>query len=292
MIPEFLQDKLQEYYPEEYIDITDSYSKDKKTSVRVNTIKSSLEEVLTYLEDNKISYEKVDNIPNALIINNHIEILKVSNLYEEGKIYFQSLSSQIPPFIVDPKDNEQILDMTAAPGGKTTELAALSNNMAMITAVEKNKIRYDRLAYNIEKQGAKKVSVLKEDARNLNEYFIFDKILLDAPCSGSGTIINNDFSKISEELINRSVETQKILINEAIKHLKVNGILVYSTCSILKDENEKIIKEILDNNENIILEPIELEGIKTLPTSLEGTLTIAPTEYYEGFFVAKLKRVK
>ena len=292
MIPEFLQDKLKEYYPDNYSDITDSYSKGKKESIRVNTIKCDFNEVISYLNDNNISYEEVDNIKNALVINNHIEILKESSLYDEGKIYFQSLSSQIPPFIVDPKNNEQILDMTAAPGGKTTEMAALSNNTAMITAIEKNKIRFDRLSYNIEKQGAKKVSVLKEDARNLNEYFIFDKILLDAPCSGSGTIINNDFSKISNELVENSVATQKELIKEAIKHLKVNGILVYSTCSILKDENENIVKEILDNNSNIVLEPIEFNGLKTLPTTLEGTITIMPNDYYEGFFVAKLKRVK
>ena len=159
----------------------------------------------------------------------------------------------------------------------------------MITAIEKNKIRYDRLKYNIEKQGAKKVSVLQEDSRNLNEYFIFDKILLDAPCSGSGT---SSAKTITTELIDRSINTQKILIREAIKHLKVNGILVYSTCSILKEENELIIKELLDENPNLVLENIQIPNIKTLPSIIDGVITIQPNEYYEGFFVAKIKKVK
>jgi len=287
MIPEFLIEKLSNSY--NTLDITNSYNKERYSSIRVNDIKTKKEEVIKYLNDNNIEYEEVEWYENALVIKNNSELLRESPLYKEGKIYFQSLSSQIPPLIVDPKPNEQILDMAAAPGGKTTELAALSNNQAMITAIEKNKIRYDRLKYNIEKQGAKKVSVLQEDSRNLNEYFIFDKILLDAPCSGSGT---SSAKTITTELIDRSISTQKILIREAIKHLKVNGILVYSTCSILKEENELIIKELLDENSNLVLENIQIPNIKTLPSLIDGVITIQPNEYYEGFFVAKIKKVK
>ncbi len=288
MIPEFLKKRLEKYYDEDTIlDITNSYSNNRYSSLRINTIKCNKEEFIQFLKDNQIEYKEVKWSPYALIINN-IEKVKESNFYKEGKIYLQSLSSQIPPIIVDPKKNEQILDMTAAPGGKTTELAALSNNQAMITATEKNKIRYDRLQYNIEKQGAKKVTILKEDARSLNEYFLFDKILLDAPCSGSGTLNMNEMNKISEDLINRSIQTQKELIKEAIKHLKTNGELIYSTCSILKEENEEIIKEVLNYMELI---PIHMDNLETLP-SLEGTITIKPNEFYEGFFVAKLRKIK
>ncbi len=288
MIPEFLKEKLNNYYSNELLDITKGYSKDRHSSLRINSLKTTKEEVINYLKNNNIDYEEVEWYENAIILKSNFNV-RETDLYKEGKIYLQSLSSQIPPLIVDPKSNEQILDMTAAPGGKTTELAALSNNTAMITAIEKNKIRYDRLKYNIEKQGAKRVSILQEDSRNLNEFFIFDKILLDAPCSGSGT---DSVSTITEELIDRSVNTQKVLIREAIKHLKVNGTLVYSTCSILKEENELIIKELLDENPNLELEPINIPNIKTLPSILDGTITIMPNEYYEGFFVAKIKKAK
>ena len=290
MIPEFLKNKLTKYYKEDYIDITNSYSKSKYPSIRVNTIKTSKEEVIETLNKENIVYEESLSLPNAIILKTGN--LKESSLYQEGKIYYQSLSSQIPPFIVDPKENENILDMTAAPGGKTTQMSALSNNKTMITAIEKNKIRADRLRYNIEKQGAKKVTILQVDSRNLDEYFLFDKILLDAPCSGSGTIINNDYSKISEELITRSVETQKSLLKEAIKHLKVGGELTYSTCSILKEENEKNIIEILKENPNLELIPLDNKFSNTLPTILEGTITIKPNEYYEGFFIAKIKKFR
>ena len=198
----------------------------------------------------------------------------------------------IPPLVVNPKSNELILDMTAAPGGKTTQMAALSNNTAMITATEKNKIRNDRLKYNIEKQGAKKVSVLNVDARKLDEYFMFDKILLDAPCSGSGTLLNSTPNDFTEDLVSRSINFQKELIKEAIKHLNKNGELIYSTCSILKEENEKVLKTILEDKSLTVMPITELDrtDIPLLPSTIEGVITVCPTEYFEGFFVAKIKK--
>ena len=293
MIPEFLKNKLISQYGEELTTkIIEGYN-NRVVSLRINNIKSSKEEITAILNENNISYENISWYDNALVVNTTEDTLRELDIYKEGKIYLQSLSSQLPPLFLNPQENEMILDMTAAPGGKTTEIAALSNNKAMITAIEKNKIRSERLQYNIDKQGAKKVTVLNTDARNLNEYFMFDKILLDAPCSGSGTIINNDYSNFNEDLINRSVKFQKNLITEAIKHLKVGGELIYSTCSILKEENELIIKEILnDNFELISLDLTNYQNLPKLPTIIEGTLCVMPTNYYEGFFVAKIKKIK
>lgn len=294
MIPDFLNNKLISQYGEELTTkIIEGYKKNRVVSLRINSIKTTKEEILNILNQNNISYENISWYDNALVVNTTEDTLRDLDIYKEGKIYLQSLSSQLPPLFLNPQENEMILDMTAAPGGKTTEIATLSNNKAMITAIEKNKIRSERLQYNIDKQGAKKVTVLNTDARNLNEYFMFDKILLDAPCSGSGTIINNDYSNFNEDLVNRSVKFQKNLITEAIKHLKVGGELIYSTCSILKEENELIIKEIL--NDNLELIPLDLtnyQDLPKLPTIIEGTLCVMPTNYYEGFFVAKIKKIK
>ena len=207
----------------------------------------------------------------------------------------QSLSSMMPAVIVEPKEKENILDMAAAPGGKTTQMASLSNNKAMITACEKNKIRAERLKYNLEKQGATHVNVMIEDARKLNDFFSFDKILLDAPCSGSGTININDrkLSKYyTQELVSRSIKTQKELLIKASKIIKKGGEIIYSKCSILKEENEEVVKEVMEKT-NLELIPINIEGftsIHVLPTKLEGTMCICPDELYEGFFVAKLKK--
>ena len=294
MIPEYLNKKLINEYGEELTtQILEGYKQSRVVSLRINTIKTTKEQVLKVLNDNNITYEEFPWYDSALVANTTEEELTKLDIYNNGEIYLQSLSSQLPPLFLEPKDNELILDMAAAPGGKTTQIAALSNNKAMITAIEKNKIRSERLQYNIDKQGAKKVSVLNTDARNLNEYFMFDKILLDAPCSGSGTITNNNFNNFNEDLVNRSIKFQTSLITEAIKHLKVGGELIYSTCSIIPDENDRIINYVLENNKSIELVPLDLTNYQDLPQlySKEGTLTILPTKYYEGFYVAKIKKI-
>ena len=202
----------------------------------------------------------------------------------------------IPAIILNPKENENILDMTSAPGGKTTQIAALSNNNALITACEKNKIRIERLKYNIEKQGANRVNILNEDAIKLSNFFSFDKILLDAPCSGSGTLNINDtnISKyFTEVLINKSQKIQYELLKKAITILKPNSEMVYSTCSILKEENENNLLKILNNKIEIV--PINEEifkDVQLLPSNIKGTITICPNKFYEGFFIAKLKKLK
>lgn len=295
MIPKFLKTRLINSYGNETTNqIISGYKEERVTSLRINTLKSSKEDILKELKQNNISSTEVAWYDNSLIINNKKEELLELDIYKNGNIYLQSLSSQLPVLFLEPKDNETILDMAAAPGGKTTQIACLSNNKAMITAVEKNKLRSERLKYNIEKQGAKKVSVINVDARKLDEYFMFDKILLDAPCSGSGTLnLNNIDNNFNEDLINRSTSIQKELINKAIKHLKINGELIYSTCSILKEENEDIINYCLSNNKNIEIVPLDLSKFQELPllnTKIEGTICLMPNKLYEGFFVCKLRK--
>lgn len=123
-------------------------------------------------------------------------------------------------------------------------MAALSGNKAYITACERNKIRGEKLKYNLEKQGASMVNVMLEDAGNLSDFFSFDKILLDAPCSGSGT--DNVFkSNFTLDLVQKSKKTQERLLRKALKILKPGGEMVYSTCSILVKENEEVIEKVL-----------------------------------------------
>ena len=298
-IPEFLLEKLNKYYGEEYVDkIIDGFTKKRKVTLRVNTIKTNKADVEQELIRNNIEFKNSSFWDDAIIIlNKQEEDIKKLEIYETGKIYMQSLSSMIPPLVLGPKENEDILDMTAAPGGKTTEIAALSNNKAHITACEMNKIRFDRLKYNLEKQGAKCVYAMQKDSRQIDDFFSFDKILLDSPCSGSGTIYINDINLekyFTKNLVEKSIKAQKALIKKAIRVLKKGGELVYSTCSILKEENEEIIREVLKEGklELVKIEFEKIENIPLLPVTLEKTLCVMPTEEYEGFFVAKLKKVK
>ena len=291
IIPQFLKEMLVNQYGQETTKkIIKGYVK-KVVTIRVNTIKTDKQEIIDKLKNAQIEFDEIEYNNNALIIRNkNEEDLRKLDVYENGEIYMQSLSSMLPPIVLEPKEKENILDMTAAPGGKTTQMSAMTDNRAYITACEKNKIRAERLKYNLQKQGAKMVNVMQEDARKLSDYFSFDKILLDAPCSGSGTenVLN---AKFTEELIERSVKTQEELLKKALKILKPGGEMVYSTCSILKQENEDLLKKFLKKSKIEIM-PINLtDEIPMLPTTLEGTVCVCPTEIYEGFFVAKIKKL-
>lgn len=295
---DFLKNTLETQYAKTQVNsILEGLTKSRKTTIRVNTIKTSMTEIKEILEKEEISFKEVPWNDFALIIENADESrIRKLQIYNNGEIYMQSLSSMIPPIVLNPQANESILDMAAAPGGKTTEMACLSNNQAMITACEKNKIRCDKLKYNLEKQGANRVTIMQEDARKLSDFFKFDKILLDAPCSGSGTINITDSNLekyFSKELYIRAIKTQKELLEKAAKIVKIGGEIVYSTCSILKDENEKIVQNILNKN-NFEIVPINMNitEIPILPTTIEGTLCVCPTKIYEGFYVAKIKKIK
>lgn len=296
-VPDFLKNMLESQYGKELTNkIIKGYCKKRYTTFRVNTLKSDNKEIEDILKTNNIEFENVKNIKDAYIVKKGNEqTLQNLSIYEEGKIYLQSLSSMLPPVILQPEENEDILDMCAAPGGKTTQIAAITQNKAHITACEMNKIRLDKLKYNIEKQGANSIYLMNTDARNIDNFFSFDKILLDAPCSGSGTLNINDekiFKYFTLNLIQKSVKAQTALLKKAIKILKPGSEMVYSTCSILACENEDIINNAL--KEGLVqIVPIENNFIKELPllpTSISGTLCIMPNELYEGFFVAKLRK--
>lgn len=295
---EFIKNRLLKDYEESVVENILTGYKNKYTTLRVNTLKSNLEEVKEILFRNNINYKSVSWYKDALIIENAKEKdIRALSIYEEGKIYLQNLSSMLPPLVVFPKEKESILDMAAAPGGKTTELSALSNNNALITAIEKDKIRSDRLKYNLNKQGASRVTVLVEDASKLDDFFRFDKILLDAPCSGSGTIdLENisSYKNFSEDLIKKSIERQKKLLLKASKIIKSGGEIIYSTCSILKDENENIVSLLLNNNdfEIVPLDENLFINIPKLPVTIKGTICVCPNELYEGFYLAKIKKIK
>lgn len=280
-VPKFLIEMLNKQYGGEITSkILEGYLKKRMVTFRVNTLKTSIEKVEEVLKNNNIEIEKVFWSDVAYIVKNVREdTLKELEIYKNGEIYLQSLSSMLPPIALEPKENTDILDMCAAPGGKTTELASLTNNNANITACELNKIRIEKLKYNIEKQGATSVYIMQEDSRRINDFFSFDNILLDAPCSGSGTLNVEDVNlekTFTKKLIEKSQKVQLELLNKAVKILKQGQEMVYSTCSILNVENEEIVSKVLKDNKVEIV-PIEFEGkeeLPLLPTKIDGTLCV------------------
>lgn len=286
-------DLIKNEYPNHYESIIEGLNQKKKTTFRINNLLSNKDEIISFLNENNINYSNSKIYDDCFILNDDYNLFD-SYLVKEGKIYLQSISSQIPPLCMDLSDSLDILDMCAAPGGKTSLIADLTKNMKNIMAVESNKIRAEKLKHNLNLLNVK-ANVLINDSSKLDSYFRFDTILLDAPCSGSGTInLSNDkdLNSFSKLLIKNSSIIQKKLLKKAIEILKPGHTMIYSTCSILKEENEEVLKTVLNNN--VILEPIDINIDKNniLPSNYKEVLTIKPNDIFEGFFIAKIRKIR
>ncbi len=286
-LPEKLKELLIFAYGERAEEIEVGCTSRRPVTFRVNTLKATADEIERALAAAGITYEK-SGIENAYVVSGARESeLRETEIYKNGKIYMQSLSSMLPPFAIEAKAGESILDMAAAPGGKTTQMAAMSDGRAAITACEKSPVRAERLKYNLALQGAGRVFVINKDASTLDKGFVFDKILLDAPCSGSGTANAGAFS---EKLLEGCMRTQRRLITKAWEMLKKGGVLVYSTCSVLPCENDEMLKNVLGGRaEYSDITHIVPANAKLLPCA-PHTVTVCPDGLYEGFFVAKLRK--
>ena len=298
-VPAYLAQLLRAQYGEETAErIAQGYAAQRVVTLRANPLKTDAQTVRERLAAQDIETSPVPWYADAMIVRGAREdALTGLDLYERGEIYLQSLSSMIPPLLLGAKPGENVLDMAAAPGGKTTQIAALTGNQAMVTACEMNKIRAERLHYNVQRQGATRVTVMNIDSRNLDNLFSFDRILLDAPCSGSGTVqLGSPRSKgqFSREFLSRTTKQQEALLHKALRLLRPGCEMIYSTCSVLAQENEEIVSRVLRKTGALIV-PLELaafDSVPRLPVSIPGTLCVAPDELHEGFFVAKIRRMK
>ena len=297
-VPALLLEKLRaQYGPELAGEIVSGFIR-RPVTLRVNTLKSTGEEVRAALDRADIACAPVPWYEDALVLPGVREdMVQALPEYEAGCMYLQSLSSMLPPLVVAPAKNESILDMAAAPGGKTTQMAALSANTALITACEKNKIRAERLQFNLDRQGAKRVNVMCQDARQLSDLFKFDKVLLDAPCTGSGTILiaeGEPARRMDAAWVQKTAATQKAMLKKALTLLSAGHEMVYSTCSILREENEDVLRAVLPamNAEIVPIEHDFLRHAPLLPTSIPGVVCVKPNELFEGFFVARLRKKK
>ena len=298
-VPAYLAQLLRAQYGEETAErIAQGYAAQRVVTLRANPLKTDAQTVRERLAAQDIETSPVPWYADAMIVRGAREdALTGLDLYERGEIYLQSLSSMIPPLLLGAKPGENVLDMAAAPGGKTTQIAALTGNQAMVTACEMNKIRAERLRYNVQRQGATRVTVMNIDSRNLDDLFSFDRILLDAPCSGSGTVqLGSPRSKgqFSREFLSRTTKQQEALLGKALRLLRPGCEMIYSTCSVLAQENEEIVSRVLRKTGAQVV-PLELaafESVPRLPVSIPGTLCVAPDELHEGFFVAKIRRMK
>lgn len=309
-LPKLFYSRLEQIYPKDIcVKILEAISKPRSiVSFRINHIKSNPREIDEFLIKNSIDFKKIKDLNDAYAIDKkHDYFLKWSEIFYSGKIYIQSLSSMIPAIILEPNEWEKILDVTAAPWSKTTQIADIMKNSWEIFGIEQNQIRFDKLNYNIKLQWVINTTTYKTDANKIGALFkkeYFDKILLDAPCSAEWRIdLSNEktFSFWNIENIKKKKVLQIQLIETVIPLLKNKWILVYSTCTMAPEENEEVISYILEKYPEIKLEKIELKinwlinWIREFSWNkyfgdTDKTLRIIPTNINEWFFVAKLKK--
>lgn len=299
---DFIENIYELYDPLKVDQILQGMMNPRNTTIRVNTIKYNIQDLMRYFKEKNIKFERVLWYSDALIIKNATEKeLQKLEIYEKGYIYLQSLSSMVPPLVLNPKKGEKVLDLTAAPGSKTTQMAALMENEGYILANELDKIRSERLQYNVKSQGAEIVEVINGRGEKIGNFYTeyFDKVLLDTPCSGEGRFWLGKpmtYKDWSLKKVNQLAKIQKKLFESAYKATKRNGIMVYSTCTINKEENEYILDWAVNNFDIKLLE-INLnikEAIKGdntgLNSSIDKAIKILPSKNMEGFFVAKIKK--
>lgn len=306
--------KLEQIYSNDDLKIIENWFsvEKRKTTFRVNTLKTTNEQIEKTLKENNIAFKKVDFLKNAYILEDSKESdLWELDIFKNGHIYLQSISSQIPVEILNINENDRILDITAAPGWKTSQASAIMKNTWEIIANDNNAIRIDKLKFTINRQGCTNVEVVKNDARNIwknNPKYIdyFDKIIADLPCSAEWKFnLNNEksYAYWSQDIVNKNYKLQKEIIQNTIELLKNNWELVYSTCTISPEENEAIVHMILWNYPEMKLEEIKLGykyerkwinkiNDKVYRKEVEKTIRILPSEESEWFFIAKFKKIK
>lgn len=305
-LPKLLDARFQAILGKDYEGVMQAFSSQRIASFRVNTLKTQDTFVRESLSKLGIPVEPFLEIPGVYTMDRIFEYaLKGSDLFREGYVYMQSLSSLLPAIILDPKPYEKILDVCSAPGSKTTQIAAMINDTAQILALEQNQIRYDKMMHNIRLQNAKSITAHKTDARKfLNDTEEeFDAIILDAPCSAEGRILLDDektFGFFSIDNIQRKAELQKDLIATAFLRLKRGGRLVYSTCTLAPEENEGVLQALLAAFPQAKIEIVrlpefpeirkgllEFDHVKFDP-SISDAIRILPSQRFEGFFIARI----
>lgn len=242
-------------------------------TIRVNTLKTSKSDLMSNLKE--LGFEIEETVyDNALNILNPKGVID-TKYFDEGHFYVQDLGSILVASFLNPRENSSLLDLCAAPGGKTTHLADLMNNTGEIMACDKSQGKIKLIQENAKRLGAKNIETRVNDARVLNEDFIdkFDYVLVDAPCSGIGLYRKKPDIKWNKDLedIKSLAEIQFEILDKAKDYVKDGGELLYSTCSLSKIENEDVINKFLENNKNFKIKKLRDREVLKLFPSTDGS---------------------
>ncbi len=265
------------------------YNKKAVTCFRFNKLKCDQENKLTLFD----GLDKHSYVDEAFYFDKEILKLGKNPLHNAGAYYIQDASAMMVVKLLGINKGDKVLDLCAAPGGKSTQIASYLNQSGILVSNDISSKRVKDLSENIERIGASNVIVMNEDVEKISRKFqgFFDKVILDAPCSGQGMFRKNvlTYEDWSYEKTLRLVEVQKDLILNAYKCLKKDGIMVYSTCTFAVEENEEIIKYLLDNSNASIIS-INLEDDFSASIGIDGAIRLYPFKFKgEGHFICLIK---
>ncbi|MEG4056542.1 MULTISPECIES: 16S rRNA (cytosine(967)-C(5))-methyltransferase [unclassified Microcoleus] len=262
--------------------------------LRINPLKSSIAQIEAAFQAQNISISRIPNLPQALRLNGSIGAIQNLPGYSEGWWTIQDSSAQLVTHLLGPQPGETIIDACAAPGGKTTHSAELMQDEGTIYACDKTASRLKKLKENADRLQMKSIKIHTGDSRHFPEFVnLADRVLLDAPCSGLGTLHRRADARWhhTPENIQQQSQLQSELLAKAATFVKPGGVLVYATCTIHPLENETVIRSFLDSNPHWQIEPPTID----LPVqpSPEGWVKVWPHRHHmDGFFMLRLKHLK
>ena len=290
--PQWFCDKLEKQYGKEVARIILSAKSTTLEHIRINSRMATESDVEFLLKKNKTDFKKSD-VGGYIVKANDTG----RHMFDKGLVTFQSPSSSLAVKVLGVTDGAQILDICSAPGGKAVYMSELCPH-GKVVACDLYPHRVALIQKYKNRMHTPNVKAVQADACVLNEEWkdAFDFVLCDAPCSCLGTFKQHPdvFLNKDESCINELATTQRQILENAAKYLKVGGAMVYSTCTLFEEENENVVHDFLEKNVDFVLEHIsgleKIDGGKYLDN--KGMIQILPHDEYDGFFIAKIRRVK
>ncbi|WP_099188042.1 16S rRNA (cytosine(967)-C(5))-methyltransferase RsmB [Tepidibacter mesophilus] len=262
--------------------------------LRTNELKISRENLIKKFQEQGVECESVKLVKEAIKVKS-LKNIENNELFKRGYFQIQDISSMMIGHVINPSENDNILDVCSAPGGKTTHLATLMKNNGKVVARDIFDHKLKLIKENTKRLGLNNVEIQKNDATKLDEDSIekFDTVLVDAPCSGFGIIRRKPEIKYKKKKDLENIpQIQKKIIQNSSEYVKKGGLLIYSTCTIEDRENIDIVNEFLELNNNFKLEPIENINVD-LENQEDGYIKLYPNIHsMDGFFIAKLRRIR
>ena len=310
VLPPLFLDRLQRIFPADlHPEVLAGFDNPKPPVARAQKPDLFLPEILKTLSGSGISIEPLYDLPFPAfsLKKEDLRLLQEQPFYREGALYIQGLSSMLVPLALDPQPGERVLDLTAAPGSKTTLIALLMKNQGEIVANDNNRPRFFKMKAIVERQGFSNIrmTLLAGEAYGRLEPECFDRVLVDAPCSGEARFLSHDAASLGYwkmMKVRDLAKRQKRLLLSGFSALRPGGVLVYSTCTFAPEENEGVVAACLKKLQGCAeLESFSIPKVRTLdgllkwekdefPDAMIRCKRIVPDASTEGFFIAKIRK--